>query len=142
MLIGLLLVVAIVIYAVRGIRRSVLSERRAIAEAEQEETISAAEASDRAQADARAGDYRNAARHLYLASLLWLEEHGMLRYDRSRTNHEYLAQVRGKQVYDDLAPVVDTFERVWYGQRPLDEQGFQQYEQQVAALQEQGSRQP
>lgn len=142
MIVGALLVIAIVVYAARGIRRSILSERRVIAEAEQEETISAAEANDRAQADARAGDYRNAARHLYLASLLWLEEHGMLRYDRSRTNHEYLAQVRGKQVHDVLVPVVNTFERVWYGHHSLDAQSFQDYEQQVAALREQGSNPP
>ncbi len=132
--VGLALVVGIVIYAVRGVRRSVVAEARARAEAAEEETITTTEALDRAQVDVRAGNYRGAARHLYLSSLLWLEERGLLRYDRSRTNREYLSQLRGKPVHDDLAPVVETFERVWYGHRPLDADGFRAYEEQVAAL--------
>lgn len=132
--VGLLLVLAIVVYAVRGVRRSVVTDARAREEAAQEETMTATEAVDRAQIEARAGNYRGAARHLYLSSLLWLEERGMLRYDRSRTNREYLQQVRGKPVHDELLPVVETFERVWYGHRPLDDAGFREYERQVNAM--------
>ncbi len=132
--VGLLLVIALVVYAVRGVRRSVVADARAREEAVEEETMTATEAVDRAQIEARAGNYRGAARHLYLSSLLWLEERGMLRYDRSRTNREYLQQVRGKPVHDELLPVVETFERVWYGHRPLDDAGFREYERQVDAM--------
>ena len=125
---------AIVVYAIRGVRRSIIAEARARAGVDDEETLTTAEAIDRAQTAARSGDYRNAARHLYLSSLLWLEERGVLRYDRSRTNREYLAQLQGKPAYHNLKPVVDTFERVWYGQRPLDAAGFEAYEREVAAL--------
>jgi hypothetical protein len=142
LLIGLLLVVAIVIYAVRGIRRTVVAEARARAEADEEETMTASEAVERAHLDARSGDYRAAARHLYLSSLLWLEERGMLRYDRSRTNREYLRQIRGKPVHDDLLPVVETFESVWYGNHPLDDHGFREYERQVQALRARGEQAP
>jgi hypothetical protein len=58
----------------------------------------------------------------------------MLRYDRSRTNREYLQQLRGKPAHDALVPVVDTFEQVWYGHRPLDAVAFSEYERQVQAL--------
>jgi Na+-transporting methylmalonyl-CoA/oxaloacetate decarboxylase gamma subunit len=131
---GLLLVIGILVYAIRGVRRSVVAEARAWEEAAEEETLTTVEAIDRAQADAQAGNYRGAARHLYLSSLLWLEERGLLRYDRSRTNREYLQQLRGKRVHDSLAPVVETFERVWYGHRPFDADSFREYERQVAAL--------
>ncbi len=135
LLVGLLLVVGIVIYAVRGVRRSIVSEAKARAE-DEEAGLTSAEAAGRAQADARSGDYRTAARYMYLAALLWLEERGRLRYDRSDTNREYLQQVRGTPVHDALAPVVDTFERVWYGRQQLDDTGFSEYERQVAALRE------
>lgn len=135
---GVLLVLGIIVYAVRGVRRSVVAEARARAEAAEEATLTTAQALERAQADVRAGDYRNGARHLYLSSLLWLEERGLLRYDRSRTNREYLQQVRGNPVHDDLVPVVETFERVWYGSRELDASDFDAYERQVAALRSHG----
>jgi hypothetical protein len=136
LVIGCLLLVALILDAIRGVRRSVVAEARAREEAEVEERLTTAEAVDRAAVDARAGDYRSAARHLYLSSLLWLEEHGLLRYDRSRTNREYLMQLRGKPVHDDLVPVVETFERVWYGHRPLDAASYDAYRQQVAQLRE------
>lgn len=134
LLIGLLLVLALIVYAVRGVRHSMVADARAQAEADEVELLTAAEAIDQAQIEARAGNYRSATRHLYLSSLLWLEERGMLRYDRSRTNREYLQQLRGKPAHDALAPVVDTFEQVWYGHRPLDATTFSDYERQVQAL--------
>lgn len=142
LVIGLVLVLALVVYAVRGVRRSVVADARAREDAAEEETMTATEAVDRAQIEARAGNYRGAARHMYLSSLLWLEERGMLRYDRSRTNREYLQQVRGKPVHDELLPVVETFERVWYGHRPLDDAGFREYERQVAAMRAREERAP
>jgi hypothetical protein len=140
LLLGLLLVVALIVYAVRSVRHSMVADARARTEAAEEEPLTAAQAVDQAQSEARAGNYRSAARHLYLSSLLWLEERGMLRYDRSRTNREYLQQLRGKPTHDALAPVVDTFEQVWYGHRPLDASAFDEYERQVQALRAQEER--
>lgn len=140
--VGISLVVGIVVYAVRGVRRSVIAEAQARADAAAEETLTTAQALDRAQAEARAGDYRGAARHLYLSSLLWLAERGLLRYDRSRTNREYLKELDGSPLYDELAPVVETFERVWYGYQPLDGEDFSAYERQVALLREHEAPRP
>ena len=132
---GLLLVLGLVVYAVRGVRRSIVSEAQARAQ-DEEATLSSADAAGRAQADARTGEYRTAARFAYLAALLWLEECGLLRYDRSDTNREYLEQLRDKPVHDALAPIVETYERVWYGNQQLDDAGFTEYERQVTALRE------
>jgi hypothetical protein len=136
LVIGLLLVLALVVYAIRGVRQSLVRDAKARAEAAlEEEHITASEALDRAQSQAQTGDYRTAVRYLYLSSLLWLDERKLLRYDRSLTNREYLDQVRGDPgLSEQLAPVVGTFERVWYGQRPIAEQDFLAYEAQIQEL--------
>ena len=133
---GLLLVLGIVVYAIRGVRRSMVRDAQARAEATaDEEQLSATEALDRAQSQARSGDYRTAVRYMYLSSLLWLDERKLLRYDRSLTNREYLAQVRSNpQLSERLTPVINTFDRVWYGHRELAEQDFADYEQEVQRL--------
>ena len=135
-IVGGLLVLGIVVYAVRGVRQSVVRDAKARADAElSEEDISAGEALDRAHSTARDGDYRTAVRYLYLSSLLWLDERKLLRYDRSLTNREYLQRAQANPaLHDQLAPVVGTFERVWYGQGQLEESDFVAYEQQIKGL--------
>ncbi len=86
------------------------------------------EARARAEAHAARGDYRAAVRQLYLAALLVLESNGLLRADRSRTNHEQLAAVGGgPAVAAEMAAVVDTFDRVWYGVTVPDAVTFRAY---------------
>ncbi len=136
LIIGLLLVLALLIYTLRAVRRSVLRDARVRAEVA-EETISSGQALDRAQAEAQAGDYRGAVRFLYLGALLWLDERKLLRYDRSLTNREYLDASRDDMpLHDRLAPIVGTFDRVVYGHRELSEEDFLAYQQQVEALRE------
>lgn len=135
LIVGGLLILGLVIYAIRGVRLSLVRDARARAEAAEEETITASEALDRAEDQARSGDYRAGVRYLYLSSLLWLDERKLLRYDRSLTNREYLAEVRDNPaLHTQLAPVVNTFDRVWYGHGELAEEDFRAYEAQVKGL--------
>jgi hypothetical protein len=91
----------------------------------------------RAQTLSSQGDYRNAVRYLYLSSLLILDEQGLLRYDRSRTNREYLRSVSSKpQLAKPLSDVIDVFDRVWYGFEPVDEQAYRNYVEHVEELRE------
>jgi hypothetical protein len=77
---------------------------------------------------AQAGSYREAVRQLYLAILLGLEDHGLLRIDRSLTNREVLASVGHRQeVQRGLRPVVEVFERVWYGEQEPEREAFDRY---------------
>lgn len=113
-----------------------------LAEAEAgDETLTAGAALKRAQALSSVGDYRTAVRYLYLSSLLLLEERRLLRYDRSRTNHEYL---RGLAHLPELAPilrdVIEVFDRVWYGYQPLDEAAYDRYETRIADLNRQAKQ--
>ena len=76
-----------------------------------------------AEAQAKAGDYRRAFRLVYLASLVALDTDGVLHFDRSKTNWEYLRALRtaGRgDVYAALTPLTREFDQVWYGFAPTD----------------------
>jgi hypothetical protein len=66
-----------------------------------------------------------------------LDEQGLLRYDRSRTNREYLRSISSRpELADPLRDVIDVFDRVWYGFESVDEQTYQSYREHVEELQE------
>lgn len=74
-----------------------------------------------ADAAAAGGDFEQALRHLYLALIRNLDRHDLVRYDRSRTNYEYLREVRGQQdVAGPLAALTAQAEAVWYGEQPVE----------------------
>jgi hypothetical protein len=102
------------------------------------ETLTADTAFKKAQDLASAGDYRTAVRYLYLSTLLILDERGLLRYDRSQTNREYLRSVAHlPALASTLREVIEVFDRVWYGYYPLDETTYTKYATQVAELRQQ-----
>jgi hypothetical protein len=103
-----------------------------------DEVLTADTALQRAQNLSLGGDYRSAVRYLYLSALLMLEERGLLGYDRTKTNREYLHSVSDQpELEKRLRNVVDVFDRVWYGYQSIDEQHYQYYEQQVGMLRQQ-----
>ncbi len=84
------------------------------------------------------GDYRSAVRYLYLSALLILDERGLLFYDRTRTNRQYLRDLASRpQTASLLRAVIDVFDRVWYGFQPLDAESYRRYTEQVNQLKEQ-----
>ncbi len=104
----------------------------------EDEVLTAESALNRAQNLSQTGDYRTAVRYLYLSTLLILEERGLLRYDRSRTNREYLRSVAQRpELAATLRDVIDVFDRVWYGFQPLDEAAYAHYAARVKDLQQQ-----
>lgn len=103
-----------------------------------DELLTADSALERARTLSSSGDYRTAVRYLYLSSLLLLDERGLLRYDRSRTNREYLRNVAHlPQLAAILREVIEIFDRVWYGFQELDETTYSRYEARVAELRRQ-----
>ena len=94
-------------------------------------------AMQKAQTLSSQGDYRNAVRYLYLSSLLILDENGVLRYDRSRTNREYVRSVSSKPgLAKPLSDVIEVFDRVWYGFDSVDDVTYQSYVKHVDELRE------
>lgn len=111
-------------------------ERRSVA-AESDLPATAAAARTTAQQLANAGSYREAVRHLYLAALLALHERELLTYQPSDTNREVLAAVQAQPVlHEQLQPVVETFDKVWYGVHEPDRLAFDRYAAAVEKLEE------
>ncbi len=127
---GLVFIAVLLSYWLQGFLRGFVAnaEARRRQEDGNEVPLTAAVARQQATALAQAGSYRQAMRQLYLAALLRLDEVGALRYDRSQTNREVLAQLpAASTTHSHLAPVVDTFDRIWYGVREPDQETFASY---------------
>ena len=91
-----------------------------------------------AEQSAKTGDYRRAFRLVYLASLVALDTNGVLRFDRSKTNWEYLRLLRAagrSDVYAALTPLTREFDQVWYGFAPADASQYARALAQYHALQ-------
>ncbi len=102
--------------------------------------LTAESAFEKAQTLSRGGDYRSAVRYLYLSSLLALDERGVLRYDRSKTNREYLRSVSNSpELAAPLGEVIEVFDTVWYGYHSLEDESFQRYSDRVKELKEKRS---
>jgi hypothetical protein len=133
-IVGALLLLGVLVYLLRGLRRGVVAGANANDD-DPAANLTAKTALDQAGGLARGGDYRTAVRYLYISALLWLDERDILRYDRALTNREYLERVRDNPALRELmTPIVETFDRVWYGHLPIDADSFAIYQRQVAAL--------
>ncbi len=96
---------------------------------------SASQARQQASQLADDGNYREAVRRLYLAALLRLRELGLIRFDTSLTNREVLARMNpSAPARAHLEPVVETFDRVWYGEQEPDKTAFDTYSREIDAL--------
>jgi hypothetical protein len=133
------LVAGVLAYALRGLIGDLTADAAMSAEDELGgEPLTAELALQRAQELSTGGDYRTAVRYLYLSSLLLLEERGLLRYDRSLTNREYLRTVAHRpELAATLREVIDVFDRVWYGFQTLSASEYDAYAQRVETLKQQ-----
>lgn len=136
---GALALILVLAYAMRSLLADFVADQETDAEnGDDDEDMTAATALKRAQTLSAGGDYRTAVRYLYLSTLLLLEERGLLRYDRSMTNREYLRSIAHKpELAAIFRDVVTVFDRVWYGYRPLDERAYTWYADRVKELQQQ-----
>lgn len=135
---AVILLVFVLLYVFRGLFADLIAEAKLNKNGDSgDEVLTADSAFQRAQSLSRGGDYRAAVRYLYLSSLLLLDERGLLRYDRTRTNREYLRTVADKpELSQPLSEVIDVFDNVWYGYHELDENRFKHYSDRVEELKE------
>ncbi len=139
-----LIVTAVIVFLVslffisRSLSRSLVREAQLEAEgSESDGLLTSKGAFKRAENLSTQGDYRNAIRYLYLSSLLVLDEQGVMRYDRSRTNREYLRSVSSRpELANPLRDVIEVFDRVWYGYEAVDENTYKSYVEHVEQLRE------
>ncbi len=126
-LLGVALVIGLIGLLIQAIRRARAPKDANAARIDLPDNTSAQEARAEAERFAGVGDYRTALRWLYVATLLRWQEAGRLRVEDSATNHEVLAEVRARGDRTGvrvLSPLIDHFERVWYGDAPCDAQDY------------------
>lgn len=116
-------------------RASTPSSARSVSDLEVVLGMGAEEARRRAAASASEGDYRAAIRYRCLAVLLALDEAGMLVFDRSATNREYLFRAPGP-IHDDLQSLLSRFEAIWYGNSPTNAAEWAQYNAGASSIEE------
>ena len=135
-ILSVLVVGGLLAYAARGLFGGLVREVTLPPDAALEAgALSADDAAQRAQVLAGQGDYRTAVRYLYLSALLSLELRGLLRYERTLTNHEVLRRLSAHpELAAPMQAMVAVFDRVWYGFEALDANGYAAYAASVAAL--------
>lgn len=140
-MIASILLIFVLIFVYRTLFNDFIRETQLGTDDEQDgEPLTSEAAFDKAQALSKGGDYRSAVRYLYLSSLLLMDERGILRYDRSKTNREYLRSVANSpELAKPLGDVIEVFDNVWYGYHPLEEETFKKYSDRVEELKEKKS---
>lgn len=133
-ILGGIIIFGLVIYLLLSMKFSFTRDARLKLAQHEEERLTSVAAMQQATSLARDGNYRSAMRYLYLSSLKLLDERNIIRYDPALTNREYLARLDHQEVHNHLQPIVETFDRVWYGTDVLDATSFSTYEQHIEAL--------
>ena len=114
---------------IRQIRRNLIIEARDdVSGTTQEQVETERAALARAETAEASNDFRSALRFLYLSAILHLQERGVLPYDKSLTNREYLHQAQVDiDLQARLGPAVTVFDEVWYGHKPCDAETVADY---------------
>lgn len=134
------LLAVVFFFVFRTLFADFLNEVKMNGENGEEEPLTADAAFAKAQQLSRGRDYRSAVRYLYLSTLLILDERGVMRYDRSKTNREYLRSVANSpELSKPLEEVIEVFDNVWYGYHSLEEDTFKHYSDRVEELKEKKS---
>lgn len=77
---------------------------------------------------ARSGDFRSAIRRAYIAMLCDLEQRGKVRLHRSKTNRDYLDELKPQQsLYPTFSVMTGAFEHIWYGQELATESEYNDF---------------
>lgn len=76
----------------------------------------------------QSGNYPLAIRLYYLQVIKRLSETGAVRWSREKTNRDYLRETRTHRSGEDFRAATRIYERVWYGNQPLDAPAYHQLE--------------
>ena len=133
-----IVIIAIVLFIfIRNFRATLMRQADLPETHDDDVPATSSAALSRAQVLAGSGDYRTAVRQLYLATLLMLDEQGKLRFDRSLTNRETLralTKAGAPALADALRPIVEQYDRVWYGFGRIESDEFERYRERVEAV--------
>lgn len=92
-----------------------------------EDDVSANDLFSEAERLAREGDVRGAIRKGYVALLCELSDRKIIGLARHKTNRDYLRDVRGRDIYQQMNGLTGTFERHWYGSQSARSQDWDEF---------------
>lgn len=126
---GIIAIGIVLIFFIKQIRMNLVTDVREMESLIVEDEVRTEKAAlahaDTAEAT---NDFRGALRYLYLSAVLHLQERGILPYDKSMTNREYLHQSQEDiNLQETLGPAVSVFDEVWYGHKPCDAETVANY---------------
>lgn len=82
-------------------------------------------------------DFRLAVRWLYLKQLFLLNEHGRIAWQPYKTNMDYANELSSSSLKPSFRQLSKLYEYVWYGDYPLEEDGFVKAESEFAQFEKQ-----
>ena len=120
--IGCLILIGLTFFFIQQIRRDLVVEVGDKAtESEMDNVTTAQAALTQSEVAVTSHNFRDALRFLYLSAILHLQERGILTYDKSLTNLEYLHTLQAhSELQEALRPVIQVFDDVWYGYKPCN----------------------
>ncbi len=72
----------------------------------------------------RQNDYRLAIRYMYLRALKHLSECNIIEWDPDKTNSDYTHEIQQANVRQEFQKISYLYEYVWYGEFPMENEGF------------------
>jgi len=70
------------------------------------------------------GDFKLALRVLFLTTIQKLNEAELIQWKKDKTNQDYLYEMRTSLEYDQFRYLTFTYEIVWYGDTPINEEVY------------------
>ena len=71
------------------------------------------------------GDYRLGLRYHYLIVLQLLSNKGLIQWHFQKTNLDYIREIQHSGIQTEFRDISLVFERIWYGEYPMDEGRYQ-----------------
>ncbi|MDH5676030.1 MAG: DUF4129 domain-containing protein [Myxococcales bacterium] len=126
MLLGLFALALILAYVSRstGLRRRAAGEGQ-VSDGQSERLLEPVVILDEAAQLAARGQYREALRALYVATLVTLDRRHLIDFDPTRTNWQYLRAMPPSDTRQAFAAFTRAFDHKWYGREPATADDYQ-----------------
>jgi hypothetical protein len=73
-------------------------------------------------------NYREAVRIYFIAVIKEMKDRRWIKWEKKKTNHHYINEISGRTQHPDFITATRAFEIVWYGNRTLAENDYNQLE--------------
>ena len=122
LVLGCILLIGVSIFFIQQIRGNLVAEAQdEVTESTMESVATEQAALTQSEKAVASQNFREALRFLYLSAVFHLQERGILTYDKSLTNLEYLHTLQPRaELQNALQPAIQVFDDVWYGYKSCD----------------------